>query len=126
MLPSSESRSCRSPWLRSVSALGIEAIAGLGAIGSGRCLAGAGVDLRLYPMGQTTPCSLAWIAVVSPPALADLHANDAEDTLRAAATGLEDQEDNDRRRAPQSQHRHPDWLLSDRLPLAVGTVPGRH
>ena len=125
-LPVSESGSCQGPWLRSVSALGIEAIAGLGAIGSGRCPAGTGVDLRLYPMGQTTPCSLAWSAMVSPQALADLHANGAEDTLRAAATGLEDQEENDRRGARQSQHRPPDWVLSDRLPLAVGPVPGRH
>src|ERR1039458_3309593 len=69
-LPVSESGSCQGPWLRSVSALGIEAIAGLGAIGSGRCPAGTGVDLRLYPMGQTTPCSLAWSAMVSPQALA--------------------------------------------------------
>ena len=36
---------------------------------------------------------LASSAVVSPQALADLHANDAEDMLRAAATGLEDQEE---------------------------------
>jgi hypothetical protein len=69
--------------------------------------------LRLYPIGHIHTCLSAASAVVSQQALADLRAKDAESTPAPPRTALEDQVDNDGRRAPQSEHRRPDWVLRD-------------
>ena len=114
----SESSSCQNHWVRSVCALGSEAMGRLVQLTAADCLAANGGERRLYAIGHVLTCLLAASAVVSQRALADLRAKDAESTPAPPRAALEDQEDNDRRRAPQSPHRTPDWVLSDCLPLA--------